>query len=99
MAPCADQRASESFGEFWEKQGEAEDQEDEHGDEAAALIQADDPMTAVRRGGGDQGKCECHAEEQREAGAAEGAVGVGKDERQHGENARAEDRQDAADKC
>ncbi len=92
-----DEGTGDTVGERREKQGEAKDGKQHQSGDAAELIRSYRP--AATHGGetGYQGKGDRHSREQGQAALAKGLVGAGKNERQHGQDARAQNREDATE--
>ena len=71
--------------------------EEHERDEAAVLVRVHGPSTANGRERRDGGERHRHSREQRQATLGNGLLGAREDERQHRQDARADDGQDAAE--
>jgi len=87
----------QSVGETRQQQREAEHAQQHDRDPAAVLVGLRDPAAADGRQRRDERERERHAAEQRQAGAHERLVGAREDEGQHGQDARTQDRERAAE--
>ena len=79
------------------QEGQAEHAEQRDGDPAAVLVGLGHPAAADRGKRRHECERERHAGEQRQAAAHEWLIGAREDERQHRQDARAENRQGAAE--
>ncbi len=84
-------------GKARKQEGQAEYSEQGDGEPAAVLVGLGDPAPADGSKRRYQSEREGHADEQRQAAAYERLIGARKDERQHRQNARAEDGQGTAE--
>ena len=94
--PERDQRPGHAVGNAREDQRDAEQSKQHQRRPAADRIGADRPAAADRGEGRDDRERSGHSGQQRQSAAHEAAVGAREHERQHRQDARAEDGQDAA---
>jgi hypothetical protein len=84
-------------GKARKQESQAEYGKQRDGEPAAVLVGLSDPAAADGSERRHQSERQRHACEQRQTAAYERLIGARKDERQHRQNARAEDRQGAAE--
>ena len=92
-----DQRPRHPVGERARQQRHAEERQQYQRQNAPVLVGMHRPSAADRRKGRDQRKRQRHAEQQRQSALEERLVRAREDERQHRQDAGAEDRQHAAE--
>jgi hypothetical protein len=95
--PKGDKRPRHAFDDPGEQQRDPEQSEQRHRRDAAVLIGLDDPAAGNRRQGCNDGEGQRHPGKHRQTAARERPIRPGEDERQDRENARADDRQNAAE--
>jgi hypothetical protein len=91
-----DEGARQSLRQFGEDQRQSEERHDGERDDAAVIVGRDGPPAAYRRERRDKGEGRGHTDENGKSACQERPVGTRKDERQDGENARTQNREDSA---
>ena len=93
----SDQRLRNAIRDGGKQQRNAEQREQHQGGDPAVFVGRDRPPTGNSRERRDNGECQRHADQHRQAAFQKRPVGPGEHERQNGKNAGADDGQHAAE--